>query len=75
MGKKHLTYEQLQDAGILYSLNTDDIDGCIEGREDGAQITAEQREACHDAVANMDSSQIFEIVDVVIDCALRETRS
>lgn len=72
MSKKQLTHEQLRDAGILYSLNTDDIDGCIEGREDGALITAEQREACYDAVANMDSSQIFEIVDVVIDCTLHE---
>ncbi len=73
MSKKQLTYEQLQDAGILYSLNTEDIDGCIEGREDGASITAEQREACYAAVSNMDSSQVFEIVDTVIDITLSES--
>lgn len=73
MNKKSLTYKELQDAGILYSLNTDDIDGCIEGREDGASITAEQREACYAAVSNMDSSQVFEIVDTVIDITLSES--
>lgn len=73
MSKKSFTYKQLQDAGILYSLNTDDIDGCIDGREDGAQITTEQREACYAAVANMDSSQVFEIVDTVIAITLSES--
>lgn len=73
MSKKSLTYKQLQDAGILYSLNTDDIDGCIENREDSAQITNEQWEACYEAVSKMDSSQIFEIVDAVIDITLSES--
>jgi len=52
----------------LYVLTKDDIDACIENRE----VTAEQRAACYYAVERMDSSPIFEHIDVLIDVTLQE---
>jgi len=50
----------------VYVLLKDDIDACLESRD----VTDEQKAACYDAVRDMDSSSIFEQVEVLCDMAL-----